>query len=157
MRHHSAQTKRTRPRYSRRHCSRLVLGHHGMRPCGGYGKRSDTKWRSAATSLAAWQSEARRRGKNASEKSFLVSSHQPGSPYSLSVRDSYWWVMVCSVRVESVCVSSFGEGLAVWVLPPREDRGRRADRIGLVLLNWYKSVHVVQPPRSRPRHPDLHE
>ena len=53
-------------------------------------------------------------------------------------------------RGECVCVSSFGEGLAVWVLPPREDRGRRADRIGLVLLNWYKSVHVVQPPRSRP-------
>ena len=148
MRHHSAQTKRTRPRYSRRHCSRLVLGHHGMRPCGGYGKRSDTKWRSAATSLAAWQSEARRRGKNASEKSFLVSSHQPGSPYSLSVRDSYWWVMVCSVRVESVCVS----------VPSERDlqcgcccRVRTAAAVltgsVLVLQNWYKSDHVVQPPR----------
>ena len=66
---------------------------------------------------------------------------------ALSDRDSYWWVMVCSVRVESVCVSSFGEGLAVWVLLPRVDRGRRADRIGIGLTDTYQSDHVVQPPR----------
>ena len=32
---------------------------------------------------------------------------------ALSDRDTYRWVMVCSVRVECVSVSSFGEGLAV--------------------------------------------
>ena len=40
--------------------------------------------------------------------------------------------MVCTGCVDSVCVSSFGEGLAVWVLLPRVDRGRRADRFVLV-------------------------
>ena len=56
-----------------------------------------------------------------------------GSVDALSDRDSYWWVMVCTGRVACVCVSSFGEGLAVWVLLPRVDRGRRADRIGIRL------------------------
>ena len=51
------------------------------------------------------------------------------------------------VRGQCVCVSSFGEGLAVWVLPPRVDRGRRADRIGIGLTDTYQSDHVVQPPR----------
>ena len=36
-------------------------------------------------------------------------------------------------RRQCVCVSSFGQGLAVWVLLPRVDRGRRADRIGIGL------------------------
>ena len=68
---------------------------------------------------------------------------------ALSARDIYRWVMVCTECVDSVCVSSFGEGLAVWVLLPRVDRGRRADRIGLVLQHSYISDHVVQPPGLR--------
>ena len=66
---------------------------------------------------------------------------------ALSARDIYQWVMVCTECVDSVCVSSFGEGLAVWVLLPRVDRGRRADRIGIGLTDTYQSDHVVQPPR----------
>ena len=53
------------------------------------------------------------------------------------------------VRGQCVCVSSFGEGLAVWVLLPRVDRGRRADRSRFGSYNWYKSYNVVQPPRTR--------
>ena len=56
-----------------------------------------------------------------------------------------WYV--CTGRVACVSVSSFGEGLAVWVLLPRVDRGRRADRIGIGLTDTYQSDHVVQPPR----------
>ena len=51
------------------------------------------------------------------------------------------------VRDLCVCPRSFGEGLAVWVLLPRVDRGRRADRIGIGLTDTYQSDHVVQPPR----------
>ena len=61
---------------------------------------------------------------------------------TLSARDIYRWVMVCTGCVDSVCVSSFGEGLAVWVLLPRVDRGRRADRVGLVLQDSYISDHA---------------
>ena len=66
---------------------------------------------------------------------------------ALSARDIYRWVMVCTGRVACVCVSSFGEGLAVWVLLPRVDRGRRAEWIGIGLTDTYQSDHVVQPPR----------
>ena len=52
---------------------------------------------------------------------------------ALSARDIYQWVMVCTECVACVSVSSFGQGLAVWVLLPRVDRGRRADRIGIRL------------------------
>ena len=54
--------------------------------------------------------------------------------------------MVCTGRVACVSVSSFGQGLAVWVLLPRVDRGRRADRIGIRLTELVQSDHVVQPP-----------
>ena len=38
-------------------------------------------------------------------------------------------------RARGLCsVSSFGEGLAVWVLLPRVDRGRRADRVRFGLI-----------------------
>ena len=47
--------------------------------------------------------------------------------------------MVCSGRVESVSVSSFGEGLAVWVLPSRVDRDRRAER-----TDWFGVTEFVQ-------------
>ena len=50
-----------------------------------------------------------------------------------------WYVPDFRSRGVCVCVCSFGEGLAVWVLLSRVDRDRRGERIGLVLQNSYKS------------------
>ena len=51
--------------------------------------------------------------------------------------------MVCSVRVECVSVSSFGEGLAVWVLLSRADRDHRAERTVVWLSRTCRSNNVV--------------
>ena len=60
--------------------------------------------------------------------------------------------MVCSVRVECVSVSSFGEGLAVWVLLSRADRDRRAERSGFGLSDTRVPINnVVQPPGTHVR------